>query len=54
MDEQILARAWMTAPRALRHFDEDVHQRLRLQLADARAQLDRVGRRFWALLGASS
>ena len=25
------------------HFDEDVHQRLRLQLDDAKAQLDRVG-----------
>jgi hypothetical protein len=30
-------------------FDEDVHQRLRIRLADAKAQLDRVGLRFWAL-----
>jgi hypothetical protein len=33
----------------LEHLDEDVHQRLRLRLADARAQLDRVGQRFWSL-----
>jgi len=33
----------------LEHFDEDVHHRLRLQLADAQARLDRVGQRFWAL-----
>ena len=34
----------------IEHFrDEDVHQRLRLQLVDAQAQLDRVGRRFWSL-----
>ena len=31
------------------HFDEDVHQRLRLQLDDAKAQLDRFGQRFWSL-----
>jgi hypothetical protein len=28
---------------------EDVHQCLRLQLDDARAQLDRFGQRFWSL-----
>ena len=31
------------------HFEEDVHHRLRLQLDDARTQLDRVGKRFWLL-----
>lgn len=31
------------------HFDEAVHQRLRLQFAYARAHLDRIGQRFWAL-----
>jgi hypothetical protein len=37
------------APKLFEHFDEDVHQRLRLQLADAKAQLDRFGQRFWSL-----
>jgi superfamily II DNA/RNA helicase len=49
MDEQIRARLDDTRRTLLEHFDEDVHQRLRLQLADARARLDRVGQRFWAL-----
>lgn len=49
MDEQIRTRLDDTRRALLEHFDEDVHQRLRLQLADAQAQLDRVGRRFWAL-----
>lgn len=31
------------------HFDEDVHRRLRMQLDDARAQLDRTGDIFWKL-----
>lgn len=49
MDEQIRARLDDTRRTLFEHFDEDVHQRLRLRLADARAQLDRVGQRFWAL-----
>lgn len=49
MDEQIRSRMDDTRRALLEHFDEDVHQRLRLQLADAKAQLDRVGRRFWDL-----
>lgn len=49
LDEQIRARLDDTRRALLEHFDEDVHQRLRLQLADAQAQLDRVGQRFWAL-----
>jgi ERCC4-related helicase len=49
MDETIRARMDDTRRLLFEHFDEDVHQRLRLQLADAQAQLDRVGRRFWAL-----
>ena len=49
MDEQIRSRLADTRRTLLEHFDEDVHQRLRLQLADAKAQLDRVGRRFWEL-----
>ena len=49
MDERIRTRMDDTRRILLEHFDEDVHQRLRLQLADAKAQLDRVGRRFWLL-----
>jgi len=49
MDEQIRSRLDDTRRVLLEHFDEDVHQRLRLQLADTRAQLDRVGQRFWSL-----
>lgn len=49
MDEQIRARMDDTRKKLFEYFDEDVHQRLRLQLADAQAQLDRVGQRFWAL-----
>jgi len=49
MEEQIRSRLDDTRRKLFEHFDEDVHQRLRLQLADAKAQLDRVGRRFWSL-----
>ncbi|MCC7011375.1 MAG: DEAD/DEAH box helicase [Planctomycetes bacterium] len=49
MDEQIRSRLDDTRRALFEHFDEDVHERLRLQLADARARLDRVGRRFWEL-----
>jgi hypothetical protein len=49
LDEQIRSRLDDTRRALLEHFDEDVHHRLRLQLADAQAQLDRVGQRFWLL-----
>jgi hypothetical protein len=49
MDEQIRTRMDDTRRKLFEYFDEDVHQRLRLQLADAKSQLDRVGQRFWAL-----
>src|SRR5690606_30473791 len=49
MDEQIRTRLDDTRRALFEHFDEDVHQRLRLRLADARAQLDRVGERLWSL-----
>jgi hypothetical protein len=49
MDEQIRTRLDDTRRTLFEHFDPDVHDRLRLQLADAKAQLDRVGKRFWAL-----
>ncbi len=49
MEEQIRTRLDDTRRKLFEHFDEDVHQRLRLQLADAKARLDRFGQRFWAL-----
>ena len=49
MDEGIRTRMDDTRQKLFEHLDEDVHQRLRLQLADAKAQLDRVGQRFWSL-----
>jgi SNF2-related domain/Helicase conserved C-terminal domain len=49
MDEQIRTRLDDTRRTLFEHFDEDVHERLRLQLADAKAQLDRVSKRFWLL-----
>lgn len=49
MDEQIRTRLDDTRRTLFEHFDEDVHQRLRLQLANAQASLDRVGMRFWLL-----
>ncbi len=49
LDEQIRGRLEDTRKLLLEHFDEDVHERLRLRLADAQAQLDRVGKCFWAL-----
>ena len=36
-----------TRKRLLEHFDEDVHARLKMQLDEARTQLDHVGRMFW-------
>jgi len=47
LDEQIQNRIERTRRTLLEHFDEDVHARLRLQLQDAEAQLDRIGQRFW-------
>ena len=49
LDEQIQHRMDDTRRALLEHFDEDVHARLKLRLADAREQLDRVGRKFWDL-----
>jgi superfamily II DNA/RNA helicase len=49
MDEQIRTRMDDTRRTLFESFDEDVHQRLRLRLADTKAQLDRVGQRFWSL-----
>ena len=49
MDERIQARMSDTRKLLLENFDEDVHERLRIQLSDAKAQLDRFSKRFWSL-----
>lgn len=49
MDERIQARMTDTRKMLLENFDEDVHERLRIQLSDARTQLDRFSKRFWSL-----
>ena len=49
LDAQIQSRMDDARHALLEYFDEDVHDRLRLRLEDAQAQLDRTGRRFWQL-----
>lgn len=49
LDESIQARMTDTRKMLLENFDEDVHERLRVQLSDAKAQLDKFGKRFWLL-----
>jgi hypothetical protein len=49
MDEQIRSRLDDTRRSLLEHFDEDVHERLRVKMVDTKAQLDRVSKRFWAV-----
>lgn len=49
MDERIQARMSDTRKLLLENFDEDVHERLRIQLSDAKAQLDKFSKRFWSL-----
>jgi hypothetical protein len=49
MDERIQSRMSDTRKMLLENFDEDVHERLRLQMADAQAQLDRFSKRFWSV-----
>ena len=49
LDEQIKARMDDTRQLLLEHFDDDVHQRLKMRLESTRHQLDRVGERFWTL-----
>jgi len=46
MEERIQERMNDTRKMLLENFDEDVHERLRIQLSDAKAQLDRFSKRF--------
>jgi superfamily II DNA or RNA helicase len=49
LDEQIQNRMQDTRKLLLEHFDEDVHERLKVNLAGTRDRLDRIGRLFWAV-----
>src|SRR5262249_5945695 len=49
MEESIKSRLDDTRKVLLEQFDEEVHARLVLRLDDARANLDHIGRMFWAL-----
>ncbi len=47
LEEDIGNRLRDTQTQLLEHFDEDVHDRLRLRLDEAEARLDKIGRWFW-------
>jgi hypothetical protein len=49
MEEAIRNRLIDTRRTLLENFDEDVHERLRVQLDETRQRLDWVGRMFWQL-----
>ena len=49
MEASIQARMDDTRKVLMERFDEDVHGRLKLQLSDAKANLDKIGRLFWTL-----
>lgn len=49
LDQSIQSRMSDTRQKLLEHFDEDVHERLKIELADTKSHLDAVGRRFWGL-----
>lgn len=49
MDERIQSRIADTRKILLEHFDEDVHARLKVNLAGTRQRLDTIGRMFWDL-----
>lgn len=49
LDDSIKNRMADTEKALLEHFDEDVHARLKLELADTQTRLDAVSRRFWGL-----
>lgn len=48
-EEKIQSKIEDTRRLLLEHFDEDVHSRLKVNLAGTREQLDKIGRMFWTL-----
>lgn len=49
LDEQIQTKMKDTRRMLLEHFDEDVHERLKVNLSGTQEYLDRIGRMFWSL-----
>lgn len=49
LEEDIAARMDSTRQLLLEHFDEDIHDLLKIQLDQAKQRLDKVGRLFWLL-----
>ena len=49
LEEVIADRIKDTQSELLEHFDEDVHDRLKLRLDEAEARLDKLGRWFWGV-----
>ncbi|MBX3119124.1 MAG: DEAD/DEAH box helicase [Fimbriimonadaceae bacterium] len=49
LESSIQARMTSTRQLLLEFFDEEIHQRLRLQLEGTKQQLDRFGKQFWLL-----
>lgn len=49
LDESIQNRMADTQKALIEHFDEDVHAKLKMELADTKSRLDAFGRRFWSL-----
>lgn len=49
LDKNIESRMQKTKKLLFEHFDEDVHQRLRLKLDSAREELSKVEKLFWSL-----
>lgn len=49
LDEKIQTKMRNTRKILMEHFDEDVHSRLKGNLAGTQERLDRIGRMFWSL-----
>jgi exonuclease VII large subunit len=49
LEEQIQTKMRDTRKLLLEHFDEDVHDRLKVNLAGTQERLDRIGRLFWSV-----
>lgn len=49
LKDQIESRLADTRQSLLEHFDEDVHERLKLELAETELRLDKFARQFWLL-----
>ncbi len=49
LEDEISIKMQKTQEKLLEHFDEDIHDILKIKLDEARERLDKVGRWFWAV-----